>query len=197
MLLVANANAENKGLTNYHTQPADVSELPFEDNAFNAISCRMGFMFFPDMQQAANEMYRVLKPGGRVATSVWAAPDQNDWVTTIMSVIQKHVKLPPPPAGAPGMFRCAKPRLIAGLFINAGFKNITESTITGTVDYGSFNQYWNMMLEVGAPIVAAMAQADEETKATIKVEVSDLFQLKNEAGGSVLSYSSIVIAGEK
>ena len=68
-------------------------------------------MFFPDMQLAANEMFRVLKPGGRIATAVWSGPEENNWITTIMSVIGRHIQLPAPAPGAPGMFRCATPGL--------------------------------------------------------------------------------------
>src|SRR5437879_5651257 len=121
MLVIAEENAAARGLKNYSTKVADVCELPFEDATFDAISCRMGFMFFPDMQLAANEMYRVLKPGGRIATSVWAAPDQNIWVAGIMGIINKHVEVPPPLPGAPGMFRCAKPGTISDIFARSGF----------------------------------------------------------------------------
>jgi ubiquinone/menaquinone biosynthesis C-methylase UbiE len=77
MLQIAEANAVARGLKNYSTKASDVCELPFDDNTFTKISCRMGFMFFPDMQLAAEQLYRVLKPGGRLAISVWGAPDKN------------------------------------------------------------------------------------------------------------------------
>jgi ubiquinone/menaquinone biosynthesis C-methylase UbiE len=125
MLEIANANAGLKGLKNYKTRLADVSELPFDSETFDDVSCRMGFMFFPDPQLAANEIYRVLKPCGRFATSVWSSPEQNNWVTTIMSVIQKHVILPAPAPGAPGMFRCAKPGFIIDLLIYYSRQGLT------------------------------------------------------------------------
>ena len=76
MLAIAKENAENRGISNIETIACDVCDLPFADNSFDAISCRFGFMFFPDMQLAANEMARVLKPGGRIATSVWNVPEK-------------------------------------------------------------------------------------------------------------------------
>jgi len=197
MLEIARANAAAKRVKNYEAQIADVSELPFDTESFNAVSCRMGFMFFPDMQLAANEIYRVLKPGGRFATAVWAGPEQNNWVTTIMSVIQKHVILPTAPPVAPGMFRCAKPDVIAGLLKQAGFNDITSIEITGQVDYGSFDRYWQMMMEVGAPIVAAMSQADEPTRNKIKEEVAALFQSQNTSGTALLNYGALVISAQK
>ena len=77
MLEIARENAMNRGIKNIETHACDVCELPFADNTFDAISCRFGFMFFPDMLLAAKEMVRVLKPGGRIATSVWNVPEKN------------------------------------------------------------------------------------------------------------------------
>ena len=124
MLEIAQENAMLRGIKNVETRPCDVCELPFDDNTFDAISCRKGFMFFPDMLLAAKEMVRVLKPGGRVAASVWDGPEKNFWVTAIMGTISRNMELPPPPPGAPGMFRCAKDGLMADLFQQAGLKNI-------------------------------------------------------------------------
>lgn len=197
MLAIAAENARSKGISNYETLSADVCELPFDDATFNAISCRMGFMFFPDMLLAASQMYRVLKPGGRLSTSVWDGPQHNDWVTTIMSVIQKHIVSPPPEPGAPGMFRCGEQDLISNLLKEVGFKDIVTQQISGKVDYLSFDRYWEIMLDIGAPIVAALSGADESTKAKIKTDVSELFRSKNKEGKAVLEYAASVISGVK
>ncbi len=197
MLEVAKENAARRGIRNIETVACDVSQMPFSDNYFNAISCRMGFMFFPDMLLAANEMVRVLKPGGRMATSVWSIPEKNLWTTAIMGTINKHMQLPSLPAGAPGMFRCAKPGLMADLFSQAGLKNISEKEIAGTVDYGSIDFFWTFMNEVAAPVVAAMSKCDESVKATIKKEVFDLVKQKNPDGKALLDFASVVIYGEK
>ncbi|MDN3583286.1 class I SAM-dependent methyltransferase [Mucilaginibacter flavus] len=197
MLAIALANAQAKGIANYQTVTADVCELPFANQTFNAISCRMGFMFFPDMKLALEEMYRVLKPGGRISTSVWSGPESNNWVTTTMSIIQKHIELPHHIPGSPGMFRCGKPGMLAALFKQAGFKNIREEEIKGDIDYKSFEQYWEIMLDVGAPIVAALSKTDDETKELIKKEVGELFKSRNATGEAKLQYASIVIYAEK
>ena len=197
MLLIADANAAARGLKNYSTKAADVCDLPFEDHTFSAVSCRMGFMFFPDMQLAANEMYRVLKPGGRIATAVWSAPDQNFWVAGIMGVIKKYVELPPPPAGAPGMFRCAKPGLISDIFGQAGFKYITEQGMTGKVDFQDADTYWENMMDVGAPVIAVMDKSDDATKAAIKKDVYDLINANITNGRAMLDFGATIIYGEK
>ena len=45
--------------------------LPFADNSFDIVLCQFGLMFFDDRMKALQEMRRVLRPGGRIAVSVW------------------------------------------------------------------------------------------------------------------------------
>jgi arsenite methyltransferase len=47
----------------------DAEELGFNDGEFDAVICECGFCTFPDKVQAAGEMARVLKPGGRIGLS--------------------------------------------------------------------------------------------------------------------------------
>ena len=56
MVAIAKENAAARGIKNIETVACDVTEMPFADNSFDAISCRFGFMFFPDMLLAAKEM---------------------------------------------------------------------------------------------------------------------------------------------
>ncbi len=197
MLKIAQANAANRALDNVETVVCDVCELPFDNNTFDAISCRFGFMFFPDMLLAAKEMVRVLKPGGRLATSVWNVPEKNFWVTVIMSTINQNMALPAPPPGAPGMFRCATSGFLMDLFRQAGLQNLSEKEISGKLNAETTDIYWDMMTEVGAPIVAALSKADEATKEKIKREVYEKMKQKYPDGHTVIASSALVIYGEK
>lgn len=197
MIEVARESAAKRGIKNFETRVCDVCELPFADNTFDAVSCRFGFMFFPDMLLAAKEMVRVLKPGGRIATSVWNVPDKNFWVTATMGTINKNMQLPPPPSGAPGMFRCAKSGLIAGLFRQAGLRNITETEINGKLNCRTTDVYWNFMTEVVAPVVAALSKADDAMKAKIKSEVYESVNQKYPDGIIAIDSNALIICGEK
>jgi ubiquinone/menaquinone biosynthesis C-methylase UbiE len=195
MLAIAEARAKAKGLSNYRTVVADVCALPFPDGTFEAVSCRMGFMFFPDMAQAVKEMVRVLKPGGSIATSVWAGPESNPWITTMNAAISRYAAIPVPPPGAPGMFRCAAPDLIAGLFRDAGLREVTEKEVGGSRTYASPEHYWNMMNEVAAPVVSAMSKLDEPTKSKIKADV--MAALARTGNPVNLAFNARVISGKK
>lgn len=197
MLEVANDHIKAKGITNAETRACDVCELPFADNTFDAISCRMGFMFFPDMLMAAKEMRRVLKPGGRIATSVWSTPGENPWITATMSKISANIDMPAPPPGAPGMFRAGAPGMLADLFRQAGLKNVSETPINEKVTYKNPEFYWTMMNEVAAPVVAALSKADDATKAKIKREVMAGIDQKHPTGEVSLDFGALVVYGEK
>ena len=197
MLGIARENAIRRGIKNFETDLSDVCELPFADNTFDVVSCRFGFMFFPDMSLAIKEMVRVLKPGGRIATSVWNVPDKNFWVTAIMASINKHLQPTPSVEGAPGMFRCAKEGLIKDLFEQAGLKNISETEIYGKLDCANAEGYWNFMSEVAGPVAAALGKVDDNMKAIIKSEVVKSVEKKYATGKTMVDSNAIVIYGEK
>ena len=197
MLAIARDNAKTQGITNYDTVAGDVCELPFPDEHFDAVSCRMGFMFFPDMELAAQQLYRVLKPGGRLATCVWAAPPHNPWITTMMSAVSTHLALPAPKPQAPGMFRCAQPGLLASLLKTAGFQQVREEELQSTVQFDGPEGYWQNMMEVAAPVVAAMRQADNATRAAIKESLYTQLAPLVVEGKISLPFGSLILAGEK
>jgi ubiquinone/menaquinone biosynthesis C-methylase UbiE len=197
MLDIAHENAARRGIKNLEFIACDVSRLPFPDNSFDAISCRLGFMFFPDMLLAAKEMVRVLKPGGRIATAVWNVPEKNFWATAILSIINKYMQLVPPATGAPGLFRCAKSGFIADLFKKAGLKNISEKEVSGKLNIRTTEVYWNFMTEVVAPVVAALSNADYAMKVKIKSEVFESINQKYPNGKIAIDSNALVIYGEK
>jgi ubiquinone/menaquinone biosynthesis C-methylase UbiE len=197
MLEVAQENAKKRGIKNFETIVCDVSELPFADNTFDAISCRFGFMFFPDMLLAIKEMTRVLKPGGKIATAVWNIPEKNFWITAIMGTISKNIEIPPPPPGAPGMFRCSKAGFMSDLFSQVGLKNISENEVTGKLNCKTTDTYWSLMNDVAAPVVAALNKADDAMRQKIKEEVYSLVNQKYPDNNVVIDSSALVIYGEK
>jgi ubiquinone/menaquinone biosynthesis C-methylase UbiE len=196
MLEVAKEKAAKSGTANIDFVACDVCQLPFENNSFDAVSCRFGFMFFPDMQLAANEIRRVLKPGGKFATAVWDIPEKNFWVTAMMDIINENIKQPPPPGGT-GIFRCSKPGLMQSIFETAGFTNIVSEEVPSQLNAGTADGYWNMMTEIAAPVVAALLKADTATYNAIKEQVYTLMSQKYPDGKVILKASAIVLSGCK
>lgn len=197
MVNIARENSIRKEISNVEFRACDVCELPFSDNTFDAITCRMGFMFFPDMLLAAKEILRVLKPGGKLATTVWSTPDKNFWVTAFSQTISKHIQLPAPGTEAPGIFRCSTSSLMTNILNQAGFKNVTESEIACQLKCGTAEIYWEMMTEIAAPVVAALIKASDAMKVSIKEDVFKLINDRFPDGNVILDGSALLIYGEK
>ena len=55
--------------------------LSLDDDTVDGVLCRFGLMLVPDMDRAAAEIARVLRPGGRAVLAVWASSRLNPWMT--------------------------------------------------------------------------------------------------------------------
>ncbi len=53
--------------------------LPFADASFDAVVSRLALMAADDPLATLKELRRVLEPGGRLVTVVWASPEENPW----------------------------------------------------------------------------------------------------------------------
>jgi SAM-dependent methyltransferase len=58
---------------------ADYSALPFDDSSFDAVVSRLAVMASDDAVATLRELARMLEPGGRLVTALWASPDENPW----------------------------------------------------------------------------------------------------------------------
>ena len=146
---------------------------------------------------AANEMFRVCRAGGKIAMCVWAAAEHNDWSTTITKVLSNHIEISKPLADAPGMFRCAKSGLVKQLFENAGFKNVKEETVSGKIDFGTVEDYWLNRTEMSEATISLLNKADELTRKKIKDELIADCNSKLTDGKLIFNYASLVISAEK
>ena len=197
MLKVAAENAASRNLSNFETRACDAGALPFGDASFDAVLCRFGFMFFPDVTAAAREFARVAEPGGRVCAAVWSTPDKNPWATTIMSTIARHVEMPVPPPGSPGLFRCAPAGYMRTLFTDAGLRDVVEEEVSTDMVHDTPEQYWQFMTDIAAPVVAGLAKADETKKELIRTEVLALAGQALRQGAVHLRSTATVVVGTR
>src|SRR5476649_2334160 len=105
MVAVTKRKQQRLGLDNLEVLEMDMQALTFADASFDAVTCRFGLMFCPDLVRAASEARRVLRPGGRAAIVVWDVPAKNPFFTSISTVLAEFVPGPPPDPTAPGVFR--------------------------------------------------------------------------------------------
>lgn len=67
MVALATEQAAERGLSNVRTKLADAEALPFEDNSFELVTCRIAPHHFPTPATFIHEVARVLAPGGTFA----------------------------------------------------------------------------------------------------------------------------------
>jgi SAM-dependent methyltransferase len=167
MLDIATRRASAQDITNVETKVCSADDLPFGDETFDSVSVRFGYMFFPDGATATAELVRVLKPGGRLCSSVWVAPDQNPWTTIAMEAIATEVVLTPLAPDAPNMYRCAAPGTVSALYEAAGLHDIAEWDVPVELVTESPTQYWDMISEHVSLAAAALRQVDAPTRERI------------------------------
>jgi len=74
----------------------DAMNLPFPDGMFDAVICQFGVMFFPDKAKAFSEAHRVLRRGGIFAFNVWDRIEENQFVDTVTTALEKLFPDDPP-----------------------------------------------------------------------------------------------------
>lgn len=90
MLQVAAETASDAGAAVTWHQ-ADAVRLPFEDDRFDVVFCQQGLQHMPEPHLVLAEMYRVLRPGGRLALSVWRRLHHNPAWALVADVVARHV----------------------------------------------------------------------------------------------------------
>jgi SAM-dependent methyltransferase len=70
MLAQARVRSEADGLT-IDLREADAEQLPYPDASFDIVLSAFGAMFAPNHHQAADELLRVCRPGGRIGLTNW------------------------------------------------------------------------------------------------------------------------------
>ncbi|MDB5928758.1 MAG: Methyltransferase type 11 [Polaromonas sp.] len=73
-------------------QVADAEALPFADASFDAVLSTFGVMFTPNQSQAAAELARVCRPGGRIGLANWTP---EGFIGQVFKTLGRY--LPPPP----------------------------------------------------------------------------------------------------
>lgn len=163
ILALAASNARAAGFANVETLVADGEDLPLPGASFDAAICRLGLMLFPQPLQGLRQMHRLLSPGARACTMVFAAPDRNPCLTILISTALKHAGLPPADPYRPGsLLSLGKPGLLEDLFAEAGFRDIVTNSVSAPFLLPSADAYLDFIRTSAAPILAILARLDDQ-----------------------------------
>lgn len=107
----------------------DAMSLDFEDSSFDVVTIGFGIPHVPDPPRVLEEVRRVLRPGGRLAFSVWCGPEVDTALGYVFAAIGQHgspdIALPP----GPGANDYADPATAFPALEKAGFRDCRHRTV--------------------------------------------------------------------
>lgn len=112
------------------TADVEASDV-IEGAPFDAAYSRMTLMLFADPIAGAATIRRSLRPGGRLAATVFRGPESNAWLASVVLGAAPHLgALPPLPMGdEPGPFAFADPERAWTALTSGGFVNVSVSGV--------------------------------------------------------------------
>jgi SAM-dependent methyltransferase len=143
----------------------DMQSLSFADASFDGAVCRWGLMLVPDMQTAAGEIARVLRPGGRIALAVWADADDNDWMTAPGRSALELGLVERPDPDAPGPFRLAREGALEDLLAGAGLLVETVEDVPVAWRATSLSAWWQIVRDTSRSLALILENATDAAKA--------------------------------
>jgi enediyne biosynthesis protein CalE5 len=183
MLAVARSKVRDRGLTNLELRRVDGEEVELGE-AFDTVLIRFGIMFMPDALACLTRSYRALRTGGRIAVATWAAVDRNPWLGIALAAIKRHVEIPAPPPGAPGLFTYADPTKLRSTLEAAGFSELRIDEVPFKITGFTPAEYFGYITELSAPLSALLAKATPDARRAIEADATAAFG-EHALGGSV------------
>jgi ubiquinone/menaquinone biosynthesis C-methylase UbiE len=154
---------------------ADAQDLPFEDASFDVAMSIYGAMFAPDQQQAANELLRVVKSGGRIGMGNWC-PDGA--VGTMFKTISKHA---PPPPGLDSPLLWGTEERLRELF-GDGITDLRVERRVSRQPFRSADHYIEFFREYFGPTKMAYERVGAEGEAALTEDLRAFLESVNTGG---------------
>jgi len=183
MVEAARRGAAATGLDNVEARIMDAQQIDLPDGSVDAVICRYGLMLMPAPDLALQGARRVLRDGGRLAYSVWAAPDRNPWLSLLaMAVVQNGHQPPGDPFSPGGVFSLPQPADNVALLEAAGFDDVRAEELPGTFGYESFDDYWTIQTAVSGPLAVLISSLAQDEVAAIRSSLLTMLE-PFESGG--------------
>jgi SAM-dependent methyltransferase len=156
-------------------QVGDAEELPFPDASFDVVLSTYGVMFAPRQEQAAAELLRVCRPGGRIGLANWT-PD--GFVGQIFRVIGRYI---PPPAGLASPMLWGDEQRLQEL-LGPGVSELHIRRRDFIFRYHSAEHWLHVFRTYYGPMERAFATLPADGQAALAADLIDLAQRFNRAG---------------
>jgi len=199
MINFARAKAADRRLTNVEFRRVDGEALDTPDGAFDAVTMRWGLMFMPDPVACMRRAQAALKPGGKAVVCTWTEAAKNPFVTVPLGVLKRHMDVPQPPAGAPGIFALASTDRLREIFAEAGFRDVAIEQLDVTMaDFDTGTEYDEFIRALAGPVASLFVQLPPETQEIVKKEIArDAEAFSAQPGRVLLNGVTHVAVGTK
>lgn len=117
---------------------AVAEDLPFPDSTFDATLAELVVHFMTDPVAGLREMARVTRPGGTVAACVWDLAGKENPLATFWAAVRDLHPAATDESGLAG----ARDQQLVELATSAGLQDVTQSVLTVSVRYESFEEWW-------------------------------------------------------
>ena len=165
MVAAARRRAEELGVQNAEFRVLDAERMGLATESVDGVLCRWAYMLMIDPSEAFAETRRVLRPGGRLAFSVWAARERNPALSLVGGVLESQGHIPPPDPRAPSAFAMAEPGRIRELVAVAGFAEPEIEEVSFRWPFADQDAYWRYVTETSAstsPVLRALAPEEQK-----------------------------------
>ena len=164
-------------------QEADAEQLPFDDGAFDVVLSVFGVMFTPNQEQAAQELLRVCRTGGRIGLASWTP---EGFIGQVFRAIGKHV---PPPAGVKSPALWGTEGRLRELF-GAGIAELKVERRNFVFRYRSAEHFLDVFRTYYGPVLKAFATLDAAGQASLTSDLTELLGRFNTGGSDTLAVPS-------
>jgi ubiquinone/menaquinone biosynthesis C-methylase UbiE len=186
MLAIGRERAEKLGLQHIiEFSESDAESLKVADKSFDAVLCRLGLMFLPNLPNALRIFYEALVPGGKIAAAVWPALDKVPAINLAFLTVSKKLNLPPPTADTPP-FHLSDPLALQNALIKAGFQDVRTENMIVTLEFDSPDSFTNYHKAVSVPIHALLAGQTAEKQNEIWKAVTEATKSYTNSKGEVV-----------
>lgn len=179
--------------THIEWHEASAEAMPLPDASFDVVLCQMGLQFMPDKPAALREMWRVLVPGGRLILNL---PGPTPRLFALMAdALARHVG--PEAAGFVNhVFSLHDTAEIRRLVGGAGFHDVSVTSDTGPLRLPAPEEFlWQYVHST--PLAGAVAQVDDERRASLERDVVTKWREFVKDGDLVLQARIVVATARK
>ena len=138
---------ESRKLANAEIRQMDAEQMEFDDAAFDYVTCGFAIWMFAEPARVLQEFYRVLRPGGQVALSTWAADNPSQ--TWCHEVLRPFVAASAFKLLATKDVRFDTPLQLETVLRQSGFADIQITVEEMEFVYRSEEQYWSSLWSSG------------------------------------------------